>query len=1631
MDQKYLYVLDAEDHVLFAVNGLQYNSDSYTDNFLGVAELTFRVNRYIWTPYPTPQLIESVGYNHLKEGMSLYVTDIGIFKITEVAISNDSYEEYKAVSASSVEYELQNRDLTTFIINEGITGSKEMLATGNVTDAGLPIEDVSIYNKDNPELSFLDLVLDESPDWSVGEVDDRLYLDGLTAVLPMEIDSQSVYSILMEELSQNNKVVVTFDRKHRKINCHSNSSLDVTNDTNIFIRYENLANAVEIQRQNEGIFTRFNVAGGEDLTIEQVNLGENRIEDLRWIVSQKSGDHSIYVTDSLAEKYNRWYETREELRKQYVELTKTYNQYVIELNELQTLDCMDALKIDLSTYKDEELSGLKETYIKQCNVLASASGYVKKDSDGNLVVDSDGYAVITDTTAFKASAYYTEWDLYKNTLIANIEIEQYNRKIKADSSLTKDEKEKKYKDEITAWETQWELYGIDACETKLTVYEAQLDSLKETNYQLTWDEAKAAGVTGIYNKTTWDEYHDEYVKIKAAYDGCTQRLNELYAEKVKMESQQDAVNLQRVELVAKSQKSHEDYGFTESELLALSRLLIDTDYQNESFLTTSVDDVVTALDAAENLYQAAAEELETESQEQLSFSVTLDNLFNIEEFKLWHGDFAVGNFIRVGILDDYYIRMRIVSIQRSLFNPESNDLTISFSNLLRSNGSLSDLDTLYNAVITSTKNQIDATIRSDKTLSEIYLNDDILKALANSSIFSATVTNIVSDSIKAKTGVFQAISSQYLGSNVIEAAVANISSATIDVLMNKYASSFQGDFVGINADTIKAGTLSVERLIIRPTEEQLAENPNIKSVIYEINNLGDIVSEKVDPDYADQLLINGKALVAHSITAIQIHAETITTGELASDAIKSRSYAPMADDDGNTLEVNADHPYSAHGTIFYLGDSSDVGNSTTYISSENFAIDKDGNAYFRGSGSFDGTVIANGGKVGPWSITETSIYKGSDELGTQGDGNIYLGDDGLSLSNKLIYNTENDSLTITGTITGSNVIGGTLSSGDGTSANRYITINKAVINFWHDYSLDDVDDTPTSRGDGDRRLSGYLMPINWSENGSKSEGISFITSSSFLALGYYKYPDIYSSYIINNGLDPNGYTERHIFRDDARFVNNVTIDGDITNSGWFISSGATGWRNNTHGGGWYMTDDTWIRAYGSKDVYIEKNMRIDGLVKFGNTEKWYINSNGGAMLSGVTAVMDDDDYCQIRATYNHYGFMIRNDDTMTYFLLTDSDDPHGQWNSLRPFAINNSTGAVNIDTSLTVNGTLSVGGANPLLWSSYGGGWYMVDDTWIRSYGSKSVYLDTMLRVDGRIQCGGSGNYYIDPTGGAVLLSASFGGKLSIQSSGISLDNNGAYIYNNDSDGNICFRYRTSANADYSYANIVDIAGGNFASLNVSGNAVVGGELTVNNNANFTGAYTHADMFNMTNGGVSGEFGVYGSIRLGSSGSSYELRNDGTIVVNTITCNGITSNGAIYDQYGYEQSTSNNNPTTYVSSSGRLARYASSSKRYKNTIESAADSLYKPLLDLPVVTYHYNPNYDCSDPEGTKEHIGFIAESVDKLYPKACGYNDDGQPENWNVMELVPGMLGLIQDAYKKIDELENEIKELKSAANI
>ncbi len=110
-------------------------------------------------------------------------------------------------------------------------------------------------------------------------------------------------------------------------------------------------------------------------------------------------------------------------------------------------------------------------------------------------------------------------------------------------------------------------------------------------------------------------------------------------------------------------------------------------------------------------------------------------------------------------------------------------------------------------------------------------------------------------------------------------------------------------------------------------------------------------------------------------------------------------------------------------------------------------------------------------------------------------------------------------------------------------------------------------------------------------------------------------------------------------------TNPLYVEGAITapegtlrddGGGWVRTYGNTGWYSQTHAGGWYMTDSTWIRSYNSKNVYVNTLLRADGGIASGDLSPGAGNiAATGAITAGslttgtikVTSQVAADDTC--------------------------------------------------------------------------------------------------------------------------------------------------------------------------------------------------------------------------------------------------------------------------------------------------------------------------------------------------------------------------------------------------------------------
>lgn len=250
----------------------------------------------------------------------------------------------------------------------------------------------------------------------------------------------------------------------------------------------------------------------------------------------------------------------------------------------------------------------------------------------------------------------------------------------------------------------------------------------------------------------------------------------------------------------------------------------------------------------------------------------------------------------------------------------------------------------------------------------------------------------------------------------------------------------------------------------------------------------------------------------------------------------------------------------------------------------------------------------------------------------------------------------------------------------------------------------------------------------------------------------------------------------------------LKLPSRIYASDWFYSVGNTGWYSETHGGGWYMSDSTWVRTYNQKSVYtgagqirsdyfftregyagdswhngygaynvaIYNNDRQTPLMVAYRQGSSQASTgadrllamellNNGTVLNfgfcGLTAFsffnsgklraageITSTSTNAFRAVYGNYGFFLRNDGRYTYFMLTASGDQYGSYNALRPLYVSNTTGKVYMGNGLSVSNGISTDslriGDAVLTWDS----------------SAKMLKVSTGLYSEGQVSGKGPGN---------------------------------------------------------------------------------------------------------------------------------------------------------------------------------------------------------------------------------------------------------------------------------------------------
>ena len=186
-------------------------------------------------------------------------------------------------------------------------------------------------------------------------------------------------------------------------------------------------------------------------------------------------------------------------------------------------------------------------------------------------------------------------------------------------------------------------------------------------------------------------------------------------------------------------------------------------------------------------------------------------------------------------------------------------------------GGRDDFAALLDESVNASKSQITGSVKKKLDTSGIEVSDLLIKAMINSNVFNNTISNGVYDTISANTGIFNNLIAKTI--NVQQLMANSGLFETIDAGDGNIRSVLA---VEVNASRMSVGTLVTDRLILRGKN----------SIMYELNNFGDITETKIPEGDLDKYYLNGKHLQVNTLSADRIISHSINSEQITTDNIR-------------------------------------------------------------------------------------------------------------------------------------------------------------------------------------------------------------------------------------------------------------------------------------------------------------------------------------------------------------------------------------------------------------------------------------------------------------------------------------------------------------------------------------------------------------------------------------------------------------------------------------------------------------------------------------------------------------------------------------------------------------------------
>lgn len=596
-------------------------------------EITMEIDRMYEHP-STGKMEVNPLYNKIEALRLIYIAEFNsYFEIQQANIISDGIREYKEVVAYSLEYQLSQKYLDSFVINMGTTES---------------IDGVQLYDISDISKSLIHLALEKTNGaWTVGHIDYNLQ----KLHRSFEIDHQTIYDFLMNDVSDAFQCVFEFDTNSNTVNIYDESSYGL--DTNIHVSMDTIANEVQVNYSADDIKTVLYVYGSDDISIREVNLGLDYIANIDYYFTED------WLGKGLYNAYNNYCNMVESYRGKFSELMLDWSELYDEYSELYNKvpdyeeDTSDSIP---TVYSYSDLPKAAESNVYKVYRVAEGDAtwyYICKSEVYNgttqykWVLDVDNissfYHFPTPSIEYVGCVY----QVYNQDSTAGVLYYKCESYLKNDNTAG-------YR-----WILAESGYGINLLKEKEACY-------------LDIQEVQVSA--GFAEKTS-----DQYDRYLENYNKLVNVQETLRKEMTKANNLQKQLDDLMSKMNAISADIQIDKNFTKEQIITLNSFMREDTYDNDNFLITELDDDKSAMQVRQELMDAAQKELAKISQPQLSFSMSLANILAIPEFEPVIDNFECGNFVKVEIRPGYVVKTQILEVDINF--DDMSDFTVTFGNL--------------------------------------------------------------------------------------------------------------------------------------------------------------------------------------------------------------------------------------------------------------------------------------------------------------------------------------------------------------------------------------------------------------------------------------------------------------------------------------------------------------------------------------------------------------------------------------------------------------------------------------------------------------------------------------------------------------------------------------------------------------------------------------------------------------------------------------------------------------------------------------------------------------------------------------------------------------------------------------